>query len=340
MKRIHRASALANWENEGGSVPADGRIDSSRLPGSGRTAGPFAVDELAQVTLDSIADAVISTDIDSRIVYMNSAAVELTGWSLRQAADRPLVEVLRIIDATTDPVTPDPARRAMTEDRAVSLAPNCILVRRDGSQVGIEDSAAPIHDRQGRMVGAVIIFRDVRFSHAMVDRMLYLARHDLLTGQPNRFALDEQFDLARRTARRHGWKIGVLFIDIDRFKSVNDRFGHQIGDELLVLVARCLAGCLRETDTLCRYGGDEFVVLLGHIRQAGDAAKVARKLQSCLADADLLPAHALSLSVSIGVSVYPDDGADLGSLLQKADGSMFEGKKDSPLDPVLLPGAP
>ena len=152
--------------------------------------------------------------------------------------------------------------------------------------------------------------------------------------------LDEQFDLARRTARRHGWKIGVLFIDIDRFKSVNDRFGHQIGDELLVLVARCLAGCLRETDTLCRYGGDEFVVLLGHIRQAGDAAKVARKLQSCLADADLLPAHALSLSVSIGVSVYPDDGADLGSLLQKADGSMFEGKKDSPLDPVLLPGAP
>ncbi|MDT8450335.1 MAG: diguanylate cyclase [Wenzhouxiangellaceae bacterium] len=325
-KRVPPASELADWENEGGGLPADESIGSSRDQASHEIRGPLEINELARVTLDSIADAVISTDADGKVAYMNSTAVEMTGWTLQQAAGRPLAEVFRVIDSKTGRPAADPALRAIAEDHAVTLALDCVLVRRDGSEVEIEDSAAPIHDRQGRLVGAVIIFRDVRFSHAMVDRMLYLARHDLLTGQANRFALEEQFDLARRMASRHHWKIGVLFIDIDRFKFINDWLGHDAGDEVLVTVAQRLADCLRESDTLSRYGGDEFVLLLGEIRQGGDAARVARKLQSALADPELIAGHAINLSLSIGSSVYPDDGADLRTLVQKADQAMLQTK--------------
>lgn len=325
-KRLLAISELAAWENEGGGLPAGESVGASQDQGPPEIRGPLGINELARVTLDSIADAVISTDANGDVTYLNSTAVEMTGWTLWQAAGRPLAEVLRVVDATTGRPAPDPALRAIAEDHSVALALNCVLVRRDGSEVEIEDSAAPIHDRQGRLVGAVIVFRDVRFSHAMVDRMLYLARHDPLTGQANRFALEEQFDLARRMASRHHWKIGVLFIDIDRFKFINDWLGHDAGDEVLVTVAKRLADCLRESDTLSRYGGDEFVLLLGEIRQAGDAVKVARKLQSALADPELIAGHAINLSLSIGSSVYPDDGADLRTLVQKADQAMLQTK--------------
>ncbi|MFU8832704.1 MAG: diguanylate cyclase domain-containing protein [Wenzhouxiangella sp.] len=323
-RRLPAASQLSTWENEGGGIPAATSADSARDQAFYETPGPLKLNELARVTLNSIADAVISTDADGKVAYMNATAVKMTGWTLQQAVGRTMAEVFRVVDATTGEPAPDPGLHAISENQAVSLALNCVLVRRDGSEVEIEDSAAPIHDRHGRLVGAVIIFRDVRFSHAMVDRMLFLARHDPLTGQANRFALDEQFDLARRMARRHHWKIGVLFVDIDRFKFINDSLGHDAGDEVLVKVAKRLAGCLRESDTLSRYGGDEFVVLLSETQHSGDTLGVARKLQAAMADPELIAGHAVDLSLSIGSSVYPDDGEDLRTLLQKADQTMMQ----------------
>jgi len=323
-KRLLAASELAVWENEGGGLSAGESVGAPQDQAALENRGPLEVNELARVTLDSIADAVISTDADGRVAYMNATAVKMTGWTLKQAVGRTMAEVFRVVDATTGDPAPDPGLHAIAKDHAVSLALNCVLVRRDGSEVEIEDSAAPIHDRHGRLVGAVIIFRDVRFSHAMVDRMLFLARHDPLTGQANRYALDEQFDLARCMARRHHWKIGVLFVDIDRFKFINDSLGHDAGDEVLVAVAKRLAGCLRESDTLSRYGGDEFVVLLSETQSSGDVLRVARKLQSAMADPELIAGHAFNLSLSIGTSVYPDDGEDLRTLLRKADQAMLQ----------------
>lgn len=325
-KRRPAACELATWDNEGGRLPSGATVISSHDQSAPETSGLLEVNELARVTLDSIADAVISTDARGKVTYMNSTAIEMTGWTLAQAAGRPLDEVLKVVDATTGRPSPDPALHAIAEERAVALENNSVLIRRDGSEIEIEDSAAPILDRQGNLVGAVIIFRDVRFSHAMVSRMLYLARHDSLTGQANRFALDEQFDLAKRMARRHNWKIGILFIDIDRFKFINDWWGHDAGDEVLITVARRLAGCLRETDTLSRHGGDEFVVVLGEVHRPLDLERVVSKLQSALSDPQLIAGHAVNLSVSIGSSIYPDNGEDLRTLLREADKAMFQTK--------------
>lgn len=326
-KRLTAATEVAVWENEGGRGAAVNTPDgSAHNKCSSNVYGPLEVNELARVTLDAIADAVISTDADGNVAYMNSTAVEMTGWTMQQATGRTLAEVFKVVDAQTGQPARDPGLHAVAENHAVELAHNSVLVRRDGSEVEIEDSAAPIHDRHGRMLGAVIVFRDVRFSHAMVNRMLCLARQDPLTGQANRFALDEQFDLARRMAKRNQLKIGVLFIDIDRLKSINDLFGHDAGDAALVAMAKRISGCLREADMLSRYGGDEFVVLLGEIRHAEDAAIVAKKLQSAMARPEIIRGHSIDLSLSIGISVYPDDGEDLRTLVQKADLAMFERK--------------
>lgn len=333
MNKPSLAPALASWENEGGCLPAAGCTDRARVGAVGAEPGPlFGSGELAQVTLDAIADAVISTDAHGRIAYMNATAIEMTGWSYADAMGRPLPEVFNVIDSTTRRPASNPALRAIAGDKAVALGPNCVLVRRNGSELEIEDSAAPIHDRQGHLVGAVIIFRDVRFSHEMVNRMLYLARHDPLTGQANRFALGEQFDLARRMARRYRWKVGLLFIDIDRFKSINDRLGHVAGDQVLIRVANRLAGCLRDADTLTRYGGDEFVVLLGKIRSEEDAARVAKKLQVAVLRQQSVSDQPSRVSLSIGISVFPDHGTELGELIQAADCAMFRTKQTTPLD--------
>lgn len=326
QKRTFADSALAAWENEGGGCPDGKNVGASSETGSYEISCSLEINDLARVTLDSIADAVISTDADGKVSYMNATAVEMTGWTLEQAAGRTLAEVFKIIDATTRQPAPDPGLHAMAADHAVELALNCVLVRRDGTEVEIEDSAAPIHDAQGQLRGAVIIFRDVRFSHAMVNRMLFLARHDPLTGQVNRFALDEQFDFARRMAKRHHWKVGVLFIDIDRFKSINDRLGHDAGDEVLVTVAEKLSNCLRDADTLSRYGGDEFVVLLGETQHSEHPAIVARKLQAAISGPELVTGCSIDISISVGVSVYPDDGEELNALVCKADRAMLAGR--------------
>jgi diguanylate cyclase (GGDEF)-like protein/PAS domain S-box-containing protein len=320
------ASELASWEDEGGRLLADGCIASCQGRASGEIGEPLELNDLARVTLDSIADAVISTDANGHVVYLNATAAAMTGWTLQQAAGRPLAEVFRIADATTGRPAHDPALRAIAEGRAVKLALNCVLVRRDGSEIEIEDSAAPIHDRNERLVGAVVVFRDVRFSHAMVERMLHLARQDPLTGKANRYSLVEQFDLARRMAKRHSAKIGLLFIDIDRFKSINDTFGHEAGDEVLIAVSKRLASCLREADTLCRYGGDEFVVLLSDTQRAEDVAPVVDKLHSTMSAPELIVGQAMKLSLSIGSSLYPDDGEDLDTLVRLADQVMFQNK--------------
>lgn len=327
-KKASSVFRLAVQESEDDASSPDVGIDSLLDAALPDTRSPLEVNDLARVTLDSIADAVISTDAAGRVVYMNSTGVDMTGWTLKQAYGRPLAEVLMVVDASTGQSVADPALCAIAQDSVVSLPLNCILVRRDGSEVEIEDSVAPIHDRQGRLVGAVIIFRDARFSQETVNKMLYLARHDPLTGQANRFALREEFELARRMAKRHDSKIGVLFIDIDRFKFINDTLGHDAGDDVLVKLSQCLQDCLREVDTLSRYGGDEFVVLLGEINGVADAAIVATKLKSAAIDAGLVSMQLANLSLSIGCSVYPDDGKELGELVQKADRAMFEDRTE------------
>jgi diguanylate cyclase (GGDEF)-like protein/PAS domain S-box-containing protein len=290
----------------------------------------FAEKERAQVTLDSIGDAVLATDRAGNVTYLNREAEVLTGWDRETARGQPLAEIFNPIDGVTRTPAVNPAQRAMANDVAVDLAMGCVLVRRDGTELAIEDSAAPIHDRDGKVAGAVIVFHDVAQSRSMAEKMAHMARHDFLTGLANPIQLNERLAQAIGLASRHNNQAALLFIDLDNFKGVNDALGHLVGDQILREVARRLEGCVRAADTVCRRGGDEFVILLAEIERVQDAAQVAEKVLSKLAEPHVIDGTAINVGASIGVSVYPHDGDDAVSLMRCADTAMYQSKARSP----------
>jgi diguanylate cyclase (GGDEF)-like protein/PAS domain S-box-containing protein len=283
---------------------------------------------LSEATLDSIGDAVLSTDLDGRVTYLNHAAEQMTGWSNKTAAGHPLIEVFRIIDRDTRQTARDPLALAMKLNKAVDLTPDCILIRRDGHEFAIEDSATPIHDRAGRLVGAVIVFRDVGTALETSRQMAHLALHDPLTGLPNRLLLRDRLTEAIALAERHKKQLAVLFVDVDGFKALNDVHGHAMGDVLLRATAGRLRSMLRQSDTVCRTGGDEFVVVLSELERAEDAPLVARKLLRGTTEPTRLESTEISLTVSIGISLYPDHGVTADALLANADAAMYNAKRN------------
>ena len=288
----------------------------------------FEEKERAQVTLNSIGDAVVCTDIKGNITFLNVVAEKMTGWPRQEAAGRPMADVLRVRDATTGQTTPNPMAMAIGHDRTVNLPPNCILVRRDGHEIAIEDSVAPIHDRGGRATGAVIVFRDGSVGRAMALQMAHAAEHDFLTGLPNRMLLNDRVALAIGLAGRHKTRVAMLFLDLDGFKHINDSLGHSTGDKLLQSVARRLVACVRGADTVSRQGGDEFVVLLSELEQWEDAAVTAKRMLQAVAQRHSVDEHDLHVTTSIGVSVYPDDGLDAETLIKNADTAMYQAKEN------------
>jgi diguanylate cyclase (GGDEF)-like protein/PAS domain S-box-containing protein len=288
--------------------------------------GAFAARERAEVTLNSIGDAVLSTDVTGHVTYLNLAAEVMTGWSREAAAGQPLESVFQILDGETMEVARNPMRLAIDLDQTVGLTPNCILVRRDGRETPIEDSAAPIHDRDGHVAGAVIVFRDVGAALETSRRMSYLAQHDLLTGLPNRLLLYDRLTAAIARARRRQRPLGVCFLDIDGFKAINDSLGHAAGDQLLRSLASRLSGALRDSDTVCRFGGDEFVILLSEIEHADDASTVAAKLLEAAAGPHQTDGRDVAVTACVGVAIYPSDGQDADFLIAHADAAMYEAK--------------
>lgn len=283
----------------------------------------FEEKERAQVTLNSIGDAVLCTDISGKVTHLNPVAETMTGWATAGALGRPLGEVFRIIDGVTRQPADDPGQRAIAENKVVGLAMDSVLIRCDGVEFAIEDSSAPIHNRDGRVSGAVIVFHDVSEARAMAQKMSHLARHDYLTALPNRLLLTERLSWSIGHAQRHHKQAALLFIDLDSFKDINDTLGHEIGDRLLQSVAARLLECVRSTDSVCRQGGDEFVILLAEIERRQDAAQVAEKLLAALLAPHRIEGHDLHATLSIGISIYPDDGLIADALMQKADTAMY-----------------
>jgi diguanylate cyclase (GGDEF)-like protein/PAS domain S-box-containing protein len=287
----------------------------------------FIEKERAEVTLNSIGDAVMSCDVDGRITYLNVVAEKLTGWSRAEAAGRPVDEVFRVIDGATRAQATNPMGAAIKENKTVLLAPNSILSRRDGVEAAIEDSGAPIHDRRGQVTGAVMVFHDVSSTRALSLRISHQAQHDSLTDLPNRALLQDRLSQGMAVARRHSTKLAVIFVDIDRFKNVNDSLGHDIGDQLLVLMAQRLRSCLRTTDTVSRQGGDEFVILLTDLNRGQDAAMRAERILAALAAPYVIGSHTVHVSASIGIVIFPDDSGDADTLLKNADFAMYHAKE-------------
>ena len=282
--------------------------------------------ERAQITLNSIGDAVICTDVAGNVSYLNVVAERLTGWPSAEALGQPFEGVLRIVDTATGATVRNPMTAAALHDTTVGLPSTCILVRRDGVELPIEDSSAPIHDRGGAIVGAVMVFHDVSTTRSLTNRLAYFAHHDSLTNLPNRVLLNDLLTKTLRAAKRHNAVLAVLYLDLDRFKHINDSLGHAVGDRLLQAVARRLIACVRASDTVCRLGGDEFVIILSEVAHAEDAAVCAEKILESLRIPLVIEGQELHISSSIGIAVFPSDGLEVEGLLKNADSAMYEAK--------------
>jgi diguanylate cyclase (GGDEF)-like protein/PAS domain S-box-containing protein len=286
----------------------------------------FVERERAEVTLNSIGDAVMTTDTLGNVTYLNAEAEGLTGWTRAEAFARPIAEVFDVTDGLTGQHAQDPARLAIEHKKKIRLKGNYILVGRDGQETAIEHSAAPIHDRQGNILGAVIVFRDVIVSRERRLQMLHLAEHDALTDLPNRLLLNDRLARSIALSRRYGRRLAVLFLDCDRFKHINDTLGHAIGDQVLKSIAKRLTACVRESDTVSRHGGDEFLILLSEVDQPEDAGLIAEKIVSSIAEPHFIAGHELQLTASVGIALYPEDGQDAQSLIMRADTAMYHAK--------------
>src|ERR1700690_1467451 len=287
----------------------------------------FTEKERAKVTLNSIGDAVLTTDISGNVTYLSGVAEAMTGWTCKEAVGHALTEVFQIIDGATRGPASNPMELALQQNRTAGLTANCILIRRDGHECAIEDSAAPIHDRDGHITGVLIVFHDVSMARAMVLEMSYLAQHDVLPDLPNRLVLNDRLTQAISLARRNQHQVAALFLDLDGFKHINDSLGHAVGDKLLQSVAARLSACVRKSDTVTRWGGDEFVILLSEVGHAADAAVTASNIIAGLKGVHGIGNHHLHVSVSIGISTYPEAGEDAETMIKNADTAMYHAKE-------------
>jgi len=286
-----------------------------------------AENDLATVTLDSIGDAVLSTDVLGRVTYLNRVAESMTGWSRNEAIGRPISEVFRIINGLTGRTAVNPLTLAMKENRTMWMTANCVLVRSDGTEFAIEDSAAPIHGIDRKPIGGVIVFHDVSEARATTTQLDYCAKHDLVTNLPNRALLGDRISQAIELANRHSRSIAIIFLDLDHFKHINDSLGHAIGDKLLRSISKRLLDSLRGADTVSRQGGDEFVILLSEVFSREDAARSAARILVSLNAPHLIDDRNLYIHGSIGISMYPEDGEDAETLIHNADIAMYQAKE-------------
>ena len=287
----------------------------------------FEEKERALVTLQSIGDAVITTDIAGHVEFLNPIAERLTGWANDEARGRPLIEVFHIINEITRIEVENPVDKALRLDGVVGLANHTVLIRRDGEEFSIEDSAAPIRSRDGKMIGVVLVFHDVTESRQMAEEIAYQASHDALTGLVNRrefeFRLNQLISNAVTEQRQHA----LLYIDLDQFKVVNDTCGHSAGDELLRQLTLIMQDKIRGSDMLARLGGDEFGVLLENC-PLDKAQQVAEHLIEMVKGFRFVwTDKAFVVGASIGIVAITEHSPDWAGLLGNADTACYLAKE-------------
>ncbi|MGE5469334.1 MAG: EAL domain-containing protein [Bacteroidota bacterium] len=271
----------------------------------------------------SAAEGMAITDADSRILAVNPAFCAITGYTLE--------EVVGLTPAILHSGRQNPEfYRQMWKEllRRGQWQGEIWNRRRDGGLYPEWLSVAAVRDSAGLTRNYIGIFTDISERKESEARIQHLAHHDALTGLPNRVLLEDRISQAIAKSRRSEKQAAVLFIDLDRFKNINDTLGHEVGDNLLIQAARRGLGVLRETDTLCRLGGDEFVVVLPEIDQLQYAMHVTRKLLAELGQPYLLAGHALTVTASAGIALWPDDGQTVSELLRKADAAMYRAKDE------------
>lgn len=287
----------------------------------------FEEKERMRLTLQAIADAVVCTDAQGRVTYVNPAAERLTGWQAFDAAHHDVDEVIGLRAADGAMPQSSPLHQALAQKRPIPTTRGVVLQRGTGQRFEVEASANLITDRKGRVTGAVAVLRDVGAALALAERMAHLAQYDALTDLPNRLLLRDRAQQAFAQARRDGNLVAVLYLDLDGFKQVNDQLGHDVGDQLLVQFAQRLQSAVRATDTVCRLGGDEFVLLLPGLANGQQIEPLARKILDACKEPVQLAGQTLPLRVSGGLSLFPAHGQDLDTLARHADEALYAAKR-------------
>jgi len=285
--------------------------------------------EFSRLTISSMGDAVLTADLSGQVTSVNPAAERLTGWPTAEALGKSVDVVLRLISVISREPVESPILRCLREGRAVDMPQDVLLVQRDGTEIAIEDSAAPMHDWAGAISGVVLVFHDVSERRRISRLLTHEATHDNLTGLHNRVEFERQVSRVVRQAGCHpADAVGHVLccMDLDHFKAVNDTSGHEAGDVLLQAISRRFRSRLRKRDTLARLGGDEFGVLLEHCAIA-EAEEIAESLRMTVQELRFAwGEQAFTLSVSIGLVPIAPTAMSLRDLLRAADAACYVAK--------------
>jgi diguanylate cyclase (GGDEF)-like protein/PAS domain S-box-containing protein len=272
--------------------------------------------------MESSHDAVISTTPDGIVTSWNAGARETYGYTAAEMEGRP-VSILEPLEREGE--IAEILQRVRSGEDVVRY--ETVRLRKDASLVEVAVAVSPIRDENGEIAGVSSIARDISDQKRAQELIVFQTFHDSLTGLPNRSLLMERLNLCLSNSRRTGKRLALLFLDLDLFKAINDGFGHQAGDTVFQEIGQRLIQCVRDDDTVARIGGDEFAVLLPEISKADDAVVVAKKLLEAVAQPLAIGGRRADVTTSIGVSVYPDDGADAEALLRSADHAMARAKE-------------
>ncbi|MBP1204772.1 diguanylate cyclase (GGDEF)-like protein/PAS domain S-box-containing protein [Duganella sp. 1411] len=285
-------------------------------------------DRMAEVTLDCIGDGVITTDGYGATRYLNRAAERLTGWTREAAAGRDIGQVLPLVDEADGRPLEHSVYKCLLKREAVGLSARAMLVTRDGRRLAIEDTAAPIRLGDGEMLGAVAVFRDVTHQRALSSQLSWHASHDVLTGLCNRREFEQHIAHALHASKQDGYTHALLYIDLDRFKLVNDAAGHAAGDALLQILANLLQDKMRESDVLARLGGDELGVLLGYC-QLDQARLIAEEIRQLVKEFRFVwDEHSFEIGASIGMVEISADSKSVSDVLAAADEACYMAKDE------------
>lgn len=277
--------------------------------------------ELAQRTLDSIAEAVVRVDSDGNITLFNQAAEWLTDCPRQQAIGRRVTDIVTLLDSEDRSPLPADALLPKSANDSMPALETALLVRADGNEVPLLNTVAPILDSDGSVIGAVNIMRNDSASRAAVQELRHAATHDILTGLGNRKLFDERIDEVLAGPRP--LRLAVFYIDLDGFKNINDSKGHAVGDALLETVADRLRGATRQSDTIARVGGDEFVILLPEVGDEAVLIAMAERLLDELTRPYIIADDLINVGASVGISVFPKDAVTAEGLLKAADEAMY-----------------
>lgn len=286
----------------------------------------FAEKERMQLTLQSIGDAVVCTDAQARITYLNAVAQQMLGVDLPQVLHQP-VEALHVGSSKAGYAPFSPLRQALAQQQAIERMRVTLEHHASGKVFAMEETACLVRGPDGQVLGAVAVLRDITLAAAQEAHLQQLAFHDALTGLANRSLLAEKAQQALRHAQSTGQQVAVMYLDLDGFKSINDSWGHEAGDAAIVHAAHYLLAQVGVGDTVCRLGGDEFVVLLTELSPSRSLQHVVDKVQRLEAQPWRWNARAHALKFSGGVALYPEHATQWSELLRCADSAMYAAKQ-------------